>query len=85
MEMHLSHPVLALEAGEVVTLDDAAGTRIRSRAGTVWVTEEGSRLDRIVGPGEAMVVGRDGRTVVQALRRAQVSIDAPVDAANESY
>ncbi len=85
MYMHLSHPVVSLEAGEVLTLDDAVGARIRSRLGTVWVTEEGSRQDHIVGPGGALVVGRQGRIVVQALHPAQVSIDAPVIAANESY
>ncbi|HUL97680.1 MAG TPA: DUF2917 domain-containing protein [Usitatibacter sp.] len=85
MQMHVSHPVLALEAGEVVTLDDALGTRIRSRQGTVWVTQEGSRLDHIVGPGDAFVVGRRGRIVVQALRPSWISIDGRVEAANDSH
>ena len=74
MELNINRPVLTLEAGQVVTLDDAAGHRISARSGTVWITEEGSRKDYIVGPGEARIVGHDGRTVVQALQSACVSI-----------
>lgn len=74
MELNIKRPVLSLEAGQVVTLDDAAGHLITARSGTVWITEEGSRKDYIVGPGEGRVVGNDGRTVVQALQSAWVSI-----------
>jgi hypothetical protein len=74
MQPDLHTPLLALEAGEVVSLDDAQGTRIVARSGTVWVTEEGESLDHIVGPGDALVVARSGRTVVQALRSAWISI-----------
>jgi Protein of unknown function (DUF2917) len=84
--MQLVHraPELALSAGQVLTLDDARGVRIGSRAGTVWITQEGSARDDIVGPGDAIVVARNGRTVVQALQSAWISIaDAP-PAANDS-
>jgi hypothetical protein len=74
MELHLNAPVLALEPGQVVTLDDAAGTRIEARSGTVWVTEEGDRDDHIVAPGEHRVVGHNGRTLVQALQPAWIAL-----------
>ena len=74
MELHLKAPLLALEAGQVVTLDDAAGTRIEARSGTVWVTEEGDRDDHIVAPGETLVVTHDGRTLVQALQPACIAL-----------
>jgi hypothetical protein len=83
MELHSNAPVLALQAGEVVTLEDARGTRIQARTGTVWVTEEANPEDRIVGPGEAIVVSRDGLTVIQALQSAWVAVvpvaNDPVD------
>jgi hypothetical protein len=66
--------VLTLEAGQVLSLDDAEGLRIRARTGTVWVTEEGSRKDHIVGPGDSLIVARPGRTVVQALQQARITI-----------
>ena len=74
MELSIDHPVIALEPGQVVTLDDAAGTRVSARYGAVWVTEEGSISDHIVNPGEAYVLARDGRTVVQALEPAWVAL-----------
>ena len=74
MTLNLEHPTLALDAGEVVSLDDIAGTRISARGGTLWVTCEDSRKDVILGPGESVVVGRGGRTVVQALESAFVSL-----------
>lgn len=74
MELHIDRPLIALETGQVVTLDDAAGTRVTARYGKVWVTEEGSPDDHIVNPGEAYVLGRDGRTVVQALEPAWVAL-----------
>ena len=74
MVLRVEAPVLELHEGQVVTLDDAAGTRIVARRGTVWVTQEGDRLDHIVSAGEALVLARRGRTVVQALQPARIAI-----------
>jgi hypothetical protein len=68
--------------GEVLTLDDAQGVRIGARTGMVWVTQEGRLQDDIVAPGDAIVVANGGRTLVQALRPAWITID-PNDAAND--
>ena len=74
MELCLNKPVLALETGQMVTLDDAAGTRIEARSGTVWVTEEGDNTDHIVAPGETLVITHDGRTLVQAMQPAWIAL-----------
>lgn len=84
MNIRLRTPLLALEPGQVVTLDDAQGTRIVARSGTVWVTEEGEARDHIVAPGDALVVARSGRTVVQALQAAWISLADGHPAANDS-
>jgi hypothetical protein len=76
MQLLSQSPVLALGAGEVLTLDDARGTRIRAQAGTVWVTEEADPKDHIVGPGDTRVVERNGRTVIQALQPAWIALAA---------
>jgi hypothetical protein len=76
MELSSQAPVLALAAGEVVTLDDARGVRIHARAGAVWVTEEANPRDHIIGPGEILVVARDGRTVIQALQPSWIALRA---------
>ena len=74
MNLELERPTLALDAGQVVTLDDASGSRISARLCSVWVTFEGSIKDVILGPGESIIVTRNGRTVVQALRQSFVTI-----------
>ena len=84
MQLQLQAPSLSLEAGQVVTLDDACGTRITTRTGIVWVTEEGDSRDHVMGPGEALVVTRNGRTLVQALKSSWISLaDGPCIAAND--
>ena len=85
MQLNLRSPELTLAAGQVLTLDDARGVRILSRTGTVWVTQEGSTKDHIVGPGDAIVVARNGRTVVQALKPAWISIGDGPRAANDPF
>jgi hypothetical protein len=83
MQLQLQQPVIALEAGQVVTLDDAQGTRILTRMGTVWVTEEGDTRDHVVGPGDTLVVARPGRTLVQALKPSWISLADGPGAAND--
>ncbi|HXZ47700.1 MAG TPA: DUF2917 domain-containing protein [Usitatibacter sp.] len=84
MELLVKAPVLEMSEGQVVTLVDAAGTRIAARRGTVWITEEGGRDDHILAAGEALVVGRAGRTVVQALAPSRIAIREADAAANDA-
>ena len=83
MQLQLKAPSIALETGQVVTLDNARGTRIATRIGTVWVTEEGDTRDHVVGPGEALLVAHNGRTVVQALKSSWISLADGPGAAND--
>jgi hypothetical protein len=82
MKNHPETPYVALDAGQVLTLDDAEGVRILGRIGTVWITEENDLEDHIVGPGDALVIDKPGRTVVQALAPARITIRSIV-AAND--
>jgi hypothetical protein len=83
MQLTLKAPVVALAAGQVLTLDDAAGTRILARSGMVWITEEGDSRDHIIDAGDTLIVAHPGRTVVQALKAAWISIGEGVVAAND--
>ena len=85
MNLSLHTPELALDTGQVLSLDDAEGVRIRARTGTVWVTEEGSVKDYIVAAGDTLIVEHAGRTVVQALQPAWISIGEGEPAANDAY
>ena len=79
MENNRETPWVTLQAGEVLSLDDAEGMQIQGRVGTVWVTEEDDLEDHIVGPGEVLVIDRPGRTVVQALAPARIWIWTPAN------
>ena len=74
MELTSQSPVLALDAGQVVTLEDARGVRIQARTGTVWVTEERNPRDHILVAGQTLVVSRSGRTVIQAMQPAWIAL-----------
>ncbi len=74
MHLVLDMPRLALEPGQVVSLDDACGALIEPTGGRVWITEEGERKDFVVRSGETFVVSRAGRTVVQAVERVWVTL-----------
>ena len=76
MNLRLDSPDLCLAAGQLLSLDDASGMRILPSAGTLWITEEGEPRDFVVGPGEAFVVTRAGRTLVQAVGPARVTLRA---------
>jgi hypothetical protein len=84
MQLKVKAPVLALAAGQILTLDDAKGLSIFARSGTVWVTEEGNPDDHIVGPGDTLTVAHPGRTLVQAIDPAWISLAEGACAANDS-
>jgi hypothetical protein len=79
MERNADNPWVSLAAGEVLSLDNVEGILIHARDGTVWITEENDLEDHIVGPGCALVIDKPGRTVVQAIAPARISIRAPAN------
>jgi Protein of unknown function (DUF2917) len=83
MQLQAKAPVLFLGHGEVLALDDAKGVRIGTRTGTVWVTQEGRLQDDIIASGDTIIVANGGRTLVQALKPAWITIH-PIDAANDA-
>jgi Protein of unknown function (DUF2917) len=74
MQLVLETPRFALEPGQVVSLDDACGALIQPAGGRLWITEEGECKDFVVRPGETFVISRAGRTVVQAVEHAWVTL-----------
>jgi hypothetical protein len=74
MHLNLTTSKVALESGQVLTLDDAVGVHIRPGGAKVWITEEGEGSDFVVNPGEDFIVSRAGRTVVQAIDTTWVDL-----------
>jgi len=84
MNLSIRSPEIALDVGQVLSLDEATGLKIHARSGVVWVTEEGSSADHIVRPGDTLVVAHGGRTVVQALQPSWIALGEAPGAANDA-
>ena len=73
MDLAIDPATIELTPGRPARLTVAAGRRITSIRGTVWITIDGDPRDVVLEPGETHVFDRVGRVVVQALDgRAQL-------------
>jgi Protein of unknown function (DUF2917) len=64
-----------LPYGKLLRIREGAGVAITAHGGVVWVTEQGSRRDVLLKPGERFTLGSPGLAVVEALDNASVSFD----------
>ena len=61
---------LALTEGELQRLPQR-DLSIRCISGEIWLTRHGDIEDYFLRPGQALTVGRDDQTVIQALRESR--------------
>ena len=73
MKLEFASGALRLARGQTLKLTDSIGSTICAREGTVWITEENSRKDVVLGPGGCYRLGKPGLTIVQAFADASVS------------
>ena len=74
MKLEIASGALQLARGQTLKMQDAVGSTICAREGTVWITEENSRKDVVLSPGACYRVGKPGLTIVQAFADASVSL-----------
>ena len=74
MKLELAFAALKLSRGQTLKIKDAVGSTICAREGTVWITEENSRKDVVLEPGNCFRVAHPGLTIVQAFADASVSL-----------
>ncbi len=74
MKLEIASGALRLARGQTLKMLDAAGSTICAREGTVWITEENSRKDVVLQPGNCYRLGKPGLTIVQAFADASVSL-----------
>jgi len=74
MKLELESGALRLARGQTLKMQDAVGSTICAREGTVWITEENSRNDVVLEPGHCYRLGKPGLTIVQAFADASVSL-----------
>src|SRR3954471_2475713 len=74
----MSNPkyVVELEQGNLLPLDGAKGVRISCVEGSLWLTEERGAADVVLQPGQSYEVEATGRTLVQAMSRSRVAVQA---------
>ena len=65
---------LRLARGQTLRVNDGAGSTICAREGVLWITEEASGNDVLLGPGQCFRLERPGLTLVQAFKDASVSL-----------
>jgi hypothetical protein len=65
-----------LKYGNRLRLRDGAGIEITALAGKVWITEQDSRRDVILSPGQTFTLLRPGLAIVEALDHASISVEA---------
>ena len=72
------HRATRVEVGDVLSLDGVAHrTRVRCKAGRLWLTQTGKSDDLVLEPGDAYACDTSGRLVITALDRATVILSTP--------
>jgi hypothetical protein len=74
MKLEIASAALRLSRGQTLKIQDAVGSTISAREGTVWITEENSRKDVVLEPGYSFRVDRPGITLIQAFADASISL-----------
>ena len=74
MNIELAKVALRLARGQTLKVRDGAGSTICAREGTLWITEENSRKDVVLEPGQCYRLERAGMTIVQAFADSAVSL-----------
>lgn len=66
--------LIGLPKRRLLSIAGRRGTRIESRQGSLWITQDGDRRDVVLGAGEVHVVERDAPVIIQALSSALLAV-----------
>ncbi len=78
MKIEFSSSGVLLAKDQTLNLPNAAGVRVASQSGTVWITQDGDLRDIVLAPGQSVVLERSTPTIVQAIEPALITIADPV-------
>lgn len=62
-----------LERGRSLRVRDGAGMTVTARAGSVWITEQGSDRDVMLGAGRSFTLRQAGLALIEACSDASIS------------
>jgi hypothetical protein len=81
MNIRLDHTAVRLAEGETISVIDGKGARVAVTSGRVWVTQEHDIRDVLLKVGQSFVLDRNGTAIVEALKDAEIALEAPRDEA----
>lgn len=77
MDEFTSQDRIGMPRGTLLRIDGGAGVLVHVWEGEIWLTQEGSVDDHVLGAGQSFRVEREGATFAQAFRRSVVSLTPP--------
>jgi hypothetical protein len=70
-------PTQSLAMEQLLVVDDGIGITVVVDSGEVWITEEGSFIDQILGAGQDYTIDRPGRAIVAARTESCITLRSP--------
>jgi len=77
MDAFQSQQPIGVPRGSLLRIDGGAGVLVHVLEGELWLTQEGSPKDHLLGAGQSFRIDRDGATLAHAFQRSLVSLSRP--------
>jgi hypothetical protein len=68
---------VSMAQSSLARIEYGRGAWVHVWNGSLWITQEGDRRDYLVEAGDSFEIARNGVTLIHALRRSIVTLDAP--------
>lgn len=81
MNAHYSEESLKLDRGQLMRLKDANGAVVHVSQGEVWLTQERSTRDHVLGAGQWFRLDRDGTAILHSFHGCELTLRTPQKAA----
>jgi Protein of unknown function (DUF2917) len=77
MDEYLLQSPFSVSRGSLLRIDGGAGVLVHVWAGEIWLTQEGSGKDHVLGAGQSFRLDRGGAALAHAFSRSVVSLTPP--------
>jgi len=68
---------IGMTRGNIVRVEDGSGIEVSVAYGSVWITQHKDTDDVCLGAGESFRIGREGATIMSALKPSLVTLTPP--------
>jgi hypothetical protein len=77
MNIKFDRADLLLEAGQVIRIHDAVGTRVRCLRGALWITQHRDLEDHFIRAGGALKLDHAGLVLIRAIEPTELALSEP--------